>query len=384
MAAIVETVPLFYRSQPRLWLIFETAVVFVFTIEFAVRCYAHSSTIRQFGRFLRSFFAIIDMLTIIPYYVGLFLFHGSSPDMQRLTVLRLFRLLRLFRCYPFSSILQLSIDALLLSLRKSTDALLALIVFMSFVMVAFSTMIYFAERGVWDPVKHVFVDVTGQPSQFDSIPASLWFVAEIITTVGLGDIYPKTVLGKAVVVPLMLFSLLMIALPSIVLGRNFAESWAQLKAASISHPLRPYISIAPTQTSLFSPPMPPPPPARSLPTPPAQEPLPQLSSLSLCHSNFYRNDQAAREAQHQHAVALGSGHAHAPEHVNAHGHGHRYRPPSSFDEHGNLPLGLLEELQRQNELLEQLLYVNSTKRAPSPSGSEGEAGQSSHPALQTR
>lgn len=312
VAAIVETVPVYYKSQARLWFIFETVVVTIFSLEFAIRCYAHSSTGRQFARFLFSFYTITDIFAIAPYYLGAIVFGDTWADMQRFTVLRLFRLLRLFRCYTFSSLLQLSIDALVLSVRKSTDALVALVVFLSFVMVSFSTLLYFAERGVWDAKRRAFIDIDGLPSQFSSIPATFWFVTEVITTVGLGDIHPKTVIGKLISIPLMVFSLLIIALPSIVIGRNFAESWAWLRS---SRPVRPSMTSAPVAPTPST--------ATHLLSPPGREEhfLAELSSTQL------------------------------PEEA----------PSSLVGEHGEVILGILQELQRQNQVLERLLLVTSAK-----------------------
>jgi len=253
LATILETVPKYYRANPQLWATFELFFAFVFTAELGLRAWAHTSTARQFQRFSLSFFTIADVLAVVPFLVerlycygaqGSFLTVSSvnTPEMQRLTVLRLFRLLRLLRCYTFSSLLQLSMDALMLSLRKSAEVLLALFFFMSMVIVAFSTLLYYAERGPLDPLaseragRAMFVGRDGKPTSFESIPAAIWFVTEIVSTVGLGDMRPQTTLGKAITVVLMLFSLLLIALPSIVVGRNFAECWSSLRTQPIISP----------------------------------------------------------------------------------------------------------------------------------------------------
>jgi hypothetical protein len=409
VTAIIETVPAYYRSQEQLWIVFEACVVGVFTVEFAIRCYAHSSTWRQFWKYCRSFYTIIDLVAIAPFYLSAVFVNTSSSntivtsggtlnmdaaqlisrhlqsgnldgminsmaasqwsDMQRFTVLRLFRLLRLFRCYTFSSLLQLSIDALIMSLRKSVDALLALFVFLSFIMVAFSTLMYFAERGTWDPIRREFLDVTGGVSQFSSIPDALWFVAEIMTTVGLGDVYPKTTLGKTIVIPLMMFSLLIIALPSIVIGRNFAESWAWLRSTRPTGAggLRSATLTATTGSigggivhsdGLL---------ATSLAIPAASdavgsqggggggggvaEPAPVQPSVER-ESQFLAELSSTQLAKQMVPVELG-GAEQIPLPA----------PSTDIGEHGEVMLGILQELQRQNELLERLVlaaHVNAT------------------------
>lgn len=355
VTAIVETVPYYYKSQERLWVLFESIIVAVFTFEFVIRCYAHSSTLKQFIKFCRSFYTVVDLVAIAPFYLGILVYQDSWSDMQRFTVLRLFRLLRLFRCYTFSSLLQLSIDALIMSLRKSVDALLALLVFISFIMVAFSTLMYFAERGVWDPARRAFIDATGEISQFSSIPHSLWFVAEIITTVGLGDIHPKTVTGKTIAVPLMMFSLLIIALPSIVIGRNFAESWAWLRS---TRPVRIPISTHLSPTSVTG--------ATTLGSSTAATAAVASATTATGALNTAPTGSAAStsppplERESHFLAELSSTQLATQLPVELSGAADRLRlpaPSTDVGEHGEVMLGILQELQRQNELLERLVLA---------------------------
>lgn len=168
-------------------------------------------------------------MAIVPYYVEMAVARDSFGEFQKLTVFRLFRLFRLVRCLSYSNVLQMSYDAFLIAIRKSRDTLVAIAAFQALLIIIFSTLIYLVERGEWDGLRRQFVGKDGMPSHFDSIPSTFWFVAQVITTVGLGDVYPKTVPGKMLTFPLMLFGLLIIALPSIVLGRNFSEAWHWLK-----------------------------------------------------------------------------------------------------------------------------------------------------------
>ena len=116
----------------------------------------------------------------------------------------------------------LTIEVMYVAVQRSKDALVALSFFILLVLVFFSTLIYFAERGTWDPNLGGFVDSDGDPSLFDSIPQTAWFALVTMSTVGYGDVVPRSSLGKVLTVPLLMFGLLLIALPSFVLGRNFA------------------------------------------------------------------------------------------------------------------------------------------------------------------
>jgi len=118
-----------------------------------------------------------------------------------------------------------------LSFRRSQHALLALSFFVVMVLVVFSTLLYFIERGTWDPSIEMFLDSDGEPSQFTSIPAAAWFVLVTITTVGYGDITPRSFLGQIITIPLLVFGLLLIALPTFVLGREFSIVWELMSRA---------------------------------------------------------------------------------------------------------------------------------------------------------
>ncbi|THH28226.1 hypothetical protein EUX98_g5975 [Antrodiella citrinella] len=116
-----------------------------------------------------------------------------------------------------------------LSFKRSQHALLALAFFVVMVLVVFSTLLYFAERGTWDETLGIFINSEGDPSQFASIPAAAWFVLVTITTVGYGEITPRSFLGRVVTLPLLVFGLLLIALPTFVLGREFSMVWDMMK-----------------------------------------------------------------------------------------------------------------------------------------------------------
>ena len=233
---IIESLPQFYDHESKIWSNFELITLVIFTSELALRCFAHSTSLKQFNRFFWSFSNFIDIIAIAPVlFEALLTSSEGRKETKRFMVFRLFRLIRLLHCYGYSSVLQLSMDAMFIALKKSKDALLAILFFQFFVIIIFSTLIYFFERGTMDQIDKKFKAIDGEPSKFDSIPATFWFVAEVITTVGLGDVYPKTVPGKLLSFPLMLFGLLIIALPSIVLGKNFAEAWLWLKTSGNIH-----------------------------------------------------------------------------------------------------------------------------------------------------
>ncbi|KAG9323337.1 hypothetical protein KVV02_004545 [Mortierella alpina] len=259
----IETIPSFRSTDSVVWFDFETVMVAFFTIEFAGRVICHSDSFKQLKKFLLSPLAIIDILSILPYYIELALTRDTTVFF-RFTILRLFRLLRVFRTFKYSSTIIMTIEVMIVAIKRSMDALSALFFFLITGTMLFSTLLYFAERGAfdrfglvesqelgdyniasltnfaaifsffffageWDEARQVFVDANNNPSTFDSIPAAFWFVMVTITTTGYGDMVPTTFVGKLISFPAMMCGVLLITLPSIIIGRNFTLVWEAMQ-----------------------------------------------------------------------------------------------------------------------------------------------------------
>ncbi|KAI9456321.1 hypothetical protein HD554DRAFT_2145550 [Boletus coccyginus] len=227
IVTILETVPSFHSISPRVWFGVETSLVLLFTVEYCARLFAWSSSWITLVKWTFSFYGVIDALAILPYYIEVMLQQDTSV-LFRFSILRMFRLLRVFRPFKHNSTILLTIEVMYLSIRRSHHALLALSFFIAMMLTVFSTLLYFAERGTWDDTLETFINSDGDPSQFASIPAAAWFVLVTITTVGYGEITPRSTLGRLVTVPLLAFGLLLIALPSFVLGREFSIVWKRM------------------------------------------------------------------------------------------------------------------------------------------------------------
>ncbi|KAH9057418.1 voltage-gated potassium channel [Lactarius vividus] len=243
LVTILETVPAFHSLPGGIWFGIETSLVALFTVEYIARCAATSFSWSAFFGWAGSFLGITDLLAILPYYIEIALQKDTST-LFRFSILRTFRLLRVFRPFRYNNTLLLylpygdanalrTIEVMYLSFRRSQDALLALGFFVLMVVVVFSTLIYFIERGTWDDTLGTFINSDGDPSQFASIPAAAWFVIVTISTVGYGEMTPRSFLGRLITLPLLLFGLLLIALPSFVLGREFSMIWNDMTSGQI-------------------------------------------------------------------------------------------------------------------------------------------------------
>jgi voltage-gated potassium channel len=123
-------------------------------------------------RYLRSFFAIIDLMAILPAILGLL----GAGDLRVLRLLRLLRMLKLTRHSHVFSLLW----AVFVEEARSIGAVLFILVL---TLTLSGAMIYMVEGDV-------------QPAVFSSIPASMWWAIETLTTVGYGDMVPQTAFGK--------------------------------------------------------------------------------------------------------------------------------------------------------------------------------------------
>ncbi|RDB30383.1 Potassium voltage-gated channel subfamily D member 3 [Hypsizygus marmoreus] len=203
VVTVLETVPTLHTISTGAWFGVETSLVALFTVEYIARCLAWSGSWMSLLRWQTSFFGIIDLLSVAPYYIEILL-HQDTSVLFRFSILRMFRLLRVFKPFRYNNTILLTIEVI--------------------------TLLYFAERGTWDPLLDTFVNADGDPTQFSSIPAAAWFVLVTITTVGYGEITPRSFLGRLITIPILMFGLLLITLPSFVLGREFSIVWEKMTA----------------------------------------------------------------------------------------------------------------------------------------------------------
>jgi voltage-gated potassium channel len=208
IAAVLETVPSVANPHRALFNLIENFSLLVFGIEYVVRLwvcveqprYRETKPWRARLAYAVTPAAIIDLIAIAPFLLGLFLEH---VDLRTLVLLRL---LRLFKLGRYSTGFQSLVEAV----RRERQALLAsFLVLFSVVLIA-ASLAYLAER-------------EAQPEAFGSIPAAVWWALETVTTVGYGDVTPKTLPGRIIGGLTMVTGILMIALPVAIIGSSFTE-----------------------------------------------------------------------------------------------------------------------------------------------------------------
>lgn len=200
IAYCIDTLPELSTGTRQLLHAVEIAVTLLFTAEYLLRIYAAERPLR----FVFSFWGIIDLLSILPFYLAL---SGNLRALRALRLLRLFRVLKLVR---YSRALQ----------RLYVAWLIARDEFLMFLFVAM-ILLFLAAAGI-----HHF-ESDAQPDKFGSIFDSLWWAVATLTTVGYGDVYPITVGGKLFTFAVLMIGLGIIAVPAGLVTAAITEAREQ-------------------------------------------------------------------------------------------------------------------------------------------------------------
>ena len=176
---------------------------FLFTLEYAARIWST----RWPKKYIFSFFGIVDLLAILPTYIGLVLVGAHSLMVIRaLRLLRIFRILKLAR---FVSEANVMVKAFQASRRKITVFVFAILT----ITIIFGTLMYMVET---------------PESGFTSIPRSIYWAIVTLTTVGFGDITPQSALGQAIASVVMILGYGTIAVPTAIMSAEIMRAGSDI------------------------------------------------------------------------------------------------------------------------------------------------------------
>ena len=183
--------------------------VIVFTIEYILRIWTadllYPNEKHPRLKYIFSFMAIIDLCAILPFFVPFISVDLRFLRMIRL--LRLFRLLRVFKLGRYFDALTIVVDVI----KGSASQLVVSVILCFFIMLFAAIIMYTAENPV-------------QPEQFPNIIASLWWAICTLTTVGYGDVYPITVLGRFFASIISIVGIGIIAIPTGIIAAGFTSA----------------------------------------------------------------------------------------------------------------------------------------------------------------
>ncbi|MCA9089574.1 MAG: ion transporter [Planctomycetaceae bacterium] len=197
IAFSIETLPNLSPAVRSGLTTFEYVSVAIFTVEYLLRTFIATSK----TGYIFSFFGILDLLAILPFYVGL------SVDLRSLRAFRLLRLFRIMKLVRYSAAMRRFHVALTIAKEE-------LILFVCVTAI----LLFLAAVGI-----HHF-ESQAQPEQFGSIFHCLWWAVVTLTTVGYGDAYPITVGGRVFTFAILLVGLGVISVPAGLVASALAKA----------------------------------------------------------------------------------------------------------------------------------------------------------------
>lgn len=195
---LLDSVSYYNENYGNLLYTLEWIFTILFTIEYLVRIYC----IKRPFMYITSFFGIIDFLAILPTFIGIFF-----PAYRYLTVVRILRVLRVFRILKLMFYIgeaNMLLDALVESRRK-------IVVFLFFLFTLVTI------------IGSIMYLVEGEANGFTSIPISMYWAIVTITTVGYGDMHPRTDLGQFLASVAMIVGYATIAIPTGIISAEYSN-----------------------------------------------------------------------------------------------------------------------------------------------------------------
>ncbi len=211
VAVVFGTVEPLATEHERLFTLIEVVSVGIFTVEYLLRLWSATADPRFRGivigraRFAVRPLSVIDLLAIAPAYLP---FLGL--DLRVLRFLRVFRIFRLLKLGRYSSAFRLIGRVIA---RRREELVLSLLVLLILLVISASLM-YSAEH-------------EAQPEAFSDIPQTMWWAVVTLTTVGYGDVFPVTGLGRVLAAIISILGIGMVALPAGIIGSGFVEEIAK-------------------------------------------------------------------------------------------------------------------------------------------------------------
>ncbi|XP_033845072.1 potassium voltage-gated channel subfamily V member 2 [Periophthalmus magnuspinnatus] len=204
----------------------ETLCIMFFTLEYVLRLVS-TPNLRRFGR---SMLNTVDLIAILPHYLQIVLecfeyedIHLDSEDIETVgrvgkvgQVLRIMRLMRIFRILKLARH-STGLRAFGFTLRQCYQQVGCLLLFIAMGIFMFSAMVYTVEHDVSN-------------TNFTSIPHAWWWAAASISTVGYGDMFPETNLGRIFAFGCISFGIILNGMPISVLYNKFSDYYAKLKS----------------------------------------------------------------------------------------------------------------------------------------------------------
>lgn len=199
IAVVLDSIPAVHANYAWLLAWIEWGFTLVFIVEYLLRLYCSPKPLQ----YAFSFYGLVDLLAIVPGILALY-----YSDAQYLLIVRVIRMLRIFRILKLSPYLKQA-NYLLAALRGSKQKIIVFLLSVSTLVVVFGTLMYVIE---------------GPEHGFTSIPTGIYWAIVTLTTVGYGDIVPKTVIGQMLSSLVMITGYSIIAVPTGIFTAELANA----------------------------------------------------------------------------------------------------------------------------------------------------------------
>jgi voltage-gated potassium channel len=188
--------------------VLEVVCIVVFSIEYLLRIWSCTVSSSYRGniigrvRYVLTFMALVDLIAILPFYVPVLI----GADLRFVRILRVFRLFRLAKLIRYTNALWQMKKVF----RAKREHLIITLAAIAIVVVFVSGIMYYVEHDA-------------QPEKYSSIPETMWWAICTMTTVGYGDVFPITTLGKILAGIVSILGLCLFAVPAGIISAGFIE-----------------------------------------------------------------------------------------------------------------------------------------------------------------
>lgn len=206
IALFLESYKGVYEANRTVFYYIELISIVIFSIEYVLRVWTSDLVHKELPvykarlKYMFSFMGMVDLVAIIPFYLPYFF----KVDLRVIRVLRLFRLLRVLKLTRHHKSLNLIIRVI----NKTKSDILSTLFIVLILLVLSSTLMFHIEN-------------EAQPEQFTDIGQAFWWAIATLTTVGYGDIYPITALGKVLGGVIALLGIGIVALPTGIISSAY-------------------------------------------------------------------------------------------------------------------------------------------------------------------
>ncbi len=206
----------------------EWITIMIFTVEYLLRIWTAEYLYPQRGKwmarlkFILSFYGLVDLLTILPYFLP-FIFSSGAVAFRMLRVVRILHLFRINAKYD-------AFNVITTVLKEKRNQLMSSIFLIMIIMLASSLCMYSLEHEV-------------QPEHFPNAFSGIWWSVSTLLTVGYGDICPVTVGGRIMAIVIAFLGVGMVAIPTGIISAGFVEYYTRIKNGDVTRLDADFVSL---------------------------------------------------------------------------------------------------------------------------------------------